>query len=167
MKKFKITFFLIGIFLVFSSFNHPLKITASLIEYNANEKKIRVECKVFVDDFLQSMGRPMNVNHLNEKDIADIEKYFNEYYVITVNDQKFNFNYDSSYFQKALNVLTIKFNESDLVVKKGHILKVKNTLLFDVFGFLQSNRMELRFPPFFKSSYFESTKVKDSLTYTF
>ncbi|WP_299619353.1 DUF6702 family protein [uncultured Tenacibaculum sp.] len=162
-----IGFLLVGITFSFSSFSHPLKVTASLIEYDENQKNIRVECKVFVDDFLQSIGRPMNVNSLNKKDITDIESYFNEYYIIKIKGKKFTFKYDSSYFEKAFNVLTIKFSESSFTVNKGDNIDVKNALLFDVFGFLQSNRMELRFPPFFQSKYFETTKVEDSYTYTF
>ena len=30
---------------------HPLKLSASLIEYDPKDKTIRLECKVFLDDF--------------------------------------------------------------------------------------------------------------------
>ncbi len=166
-RRLHIVLLLLGVISCFSSFTHPLKVTASLIEYNEDAKNIRVECKVFVDDFSQSIGRPMNVNNLSERDIKDIERYFREFYVVMVNGKKYPFEYDSSYYEKSFNVLTIKFYESDFTVKKGDKLEVKNALLFDVFGFLQSNRMELRFPPFFQSSYFESTKVKDAIEHTF
>jgi len=34
-----------------SSDNHPIKLTSSMIRYDANAKNIVVECKVFIDDF--------------------------------------------------------------------------------------------------------------------
>ncbi|SNR13892.1 DUF6702 family protein [Tenacibaculum jejuense] len=166
-RKLYIGFLLVGILFTFSSFTHALKITSSLIEYNANEKKLRVECKVFIDDFLRSLGKVINVNNLKERDISDIENYFKEFYVVEINGKRFPFNYESSQVHKVFNVLTIKFSKTNFNVKKGDQLKLKNTLLFNVFGFVQSNRMELRFPPYFKSLYFETTKIEDSYDHTF
>ncbi|CAL2060905.1 DUF6702 family protein [Tenacibaculum sp. 190524A05c] len=159
--------FLFLVVLSLTSFTHPLKATSSLIAFNADSKTIKVECKVFVDDFLTSLGRDMNVNRLTKKDKSVIEKYFDKNYIIKVNGKKNPLKFDSSEYSESFNLLTITFQESNLNLKKGDKLLVTNTLLFDEFGFLQSNRMELRFPPFFKEAYFESTKVKDSFIHTF
>ncbi|WP_075342146.1 DUF6702 family protein [Tenacibaculum agarivorans] len=168
LKRKLYTFCLLSIlFLSFSSFTHPLKVTASLIEYNSKEKNIRVECKVFIDDFLIDIGRDMNVSNLTQKDKSVIENYFKEFYEIKVNNRKIPFNYETSEVQESYNVLTIKFSKSDLVLKKGDKINIKNTLLFSAFGYLQSNRIELRFKPFFASKYVESTKVDNSFSYTF
>ena len=36
---------------------HPIKLTASLIEYRPETKSIRMECRVFIDDFEQSVSK--------------------------------------------------------------------------------------------------------------
>ncbi len=158
---------LLIVIMTFSSFTHPLKVTSSLINYNTDTQKIKVECRVFVDDFLLSLGRDMNCHKLTNKDKSAIENYFNKYFIMELNNKKLPFKIETSDYNENFNVLNIQFLENDATIKKGDILKVSNQLLFDEFEFVQSNRMELRFKPFFKVAYFESTKIQDSFSHTF
>ncbi|MBT6432055.1 MAG: hypothetical protein HOK97_10975 [Deltaproteobacteria bacterium] len=41
------------------SLSHPLKLTASLVEYDPETKSSRMECKVFRDDFERSLNKSM------------------------------------------------------------------------------------------------------------
>jgi hypothetical protein len=50
---------LMSTWLFFVSFKHPIKLTASLIEYNENTKMLSVECKVFIDDFEKALIKPL------------------------------------------------------------------------------------------------------------
>ena len=158
---------LLGVFLCFSSFIHPLKISASLVAYNPEKKSITVESKVFIDDFLNSIEKEMDVSNLSEADILVIEEYYKENYIITIEGKTVPLKYESSKVDLDVNVLTVIFYESALEVKKRDKLEIINRLLFNKFSFLQSNRMELRFPPFFDSAYVECTKVRDNFTHTF
>ena len=167
-RRIQITFLLLTLFLSFSSFVHPLKVSASLIEYDPDKKTIRVESKVFIDDFLKSIANEeMDVNKLSDSDKLAIEAYYKESYIIKINGKETPLKYSSSDVDLNFNVLTIKFEETALTVKKRDKIEIINRLLFNEFGFLQSNRMELRFPPFFNSAYVECTKVRDNFLHTF
>ena len=63
--------------LIFTSFTHPLKLTTSLIEYNDSDEQFLVECRVFIDDFSNTINRKdLDVSNLSKADIEEIEYYF-------------------------------------------------------------------------------------------
>lgn len=144
------TILLLSILLIFSSFKHPLKLTASLIEYNPEANNIRMECKVFIDDFEDTINKKdFNVSNLTKGDKEEIEYFFDEFYHIIINGKKLPLNYKSSEVIKGKNVLIIKFAENDFTLKKGDNILIENQLFFKEFGNLQSNRITVRIPPFF------------------
>jgi hypothetical protein len=144
-----------------TSFKHPIKLTASLIEYEATTKSLKMECKVFIDDFEKSINKTLakniNVSTLTKADKDGIEDYFEKYYNITVNGKKLPLKYKASEVMKEYNVLTIKFSENTITVKKGDKLLIENTLFFEEFGYLQSNRITIRIPPFITEDNHEAT----------
>jgi hypothetical protein len=56
--------------------------------------------------------------------------------------------YKASEVLKEYNVLTIKFSEKAIKLNKGDKILIENTLFFEEFGYLQSNRITIRIPPF-------------------
>ncbi|MEE2902656.1 MAG: DUF6702 family protein [Myxococcota bacterium] len=135
------------------SVGHPLKLSASLIEYDHKKKFIRMECRVFLDDFQLSLsssvlkGRERTKLKESEKPRI-IEAYFKDLYHITVNGKRIRLKFDSMKYMQAQNVLEIKFARVPLSMKKGDKIEIKNMLFFDDFGSQQSNRMALRIPHF-------------------
>ncbi|MEM7037914.1 MAG: DUF6702 family protein [Bacteroidota bacterium] len=149
---------LIGLLFAFSVFKrpappaeHPLKLSASLIKYDDEAKSIRMECRVFIDDFErcinQTLSSDINVSNLSTEDKRGIENYFCESYLITVNGTKLPLNYESSEVNSGYNTLTINFSETPLSLKKGDKVWVKNTILFEEFQYTQVNRITLHLLP--------------------
>ena len=72
-----------------TSLGHPLKLSASLVEFDPESKTLRMECKVFRDDFersLDSVLKGIDPNTIKKEEKAKIiETYFNQHYVITFN----------------------------------------------------------------------------------
>lgn len=158
MKNYKILI-LFGILLFSTSLKsaHPIKLTASLIEYNSETNSFRMECRVFIDDFENSINssltKNINVSNLSQEDKKGIEDYFKKHYTITINDKVYPLKYQESEILAEYNVFCIKFSESDLKIKKGDQICIKNKLFFDEFGFLQSNRVTVRMEPFVTKNY--------------
>lgn len=153
---------------VSSSFNHPLKLTSSLIEYNAQQKEMKMECRVFVDDFENTINRKnWDVNNLTKEDISEIEKYFDQFYRFTHNFEKLSLSYSSSTVFGANNVLSLKFSVIDLELKKGDDLFIENELFYEEFGVLQSNKMTVRIPPFVEEDYFDANNKQYTVHYKF
>ena len=160
LKLFK-TLLLLSILLISASSRHPLKLTASLIEYNPVTNKIRMECRVFIDDFENSINKKdFNSSNLTKENKEVIESFFNEFYNITINGKRLTHTYKSSEIIEGYNVLVIKFDENDISIKKGDNILIENKLFFEQFGYLQSNRVTIRVPPFFTEKNYE-TKWKD------
>lgn len=140
------------VWLLFGSFKHPIKLTASLIEYDEKTNALRMECKVFIDDFEKSINKTLakniTVTALSHEDKKGIENYFEKYYNITHNGNKLPLKYKVSEVMKEYNVLTIKFSEKIIKLKKGDKVLIENTLFFEEFGYMQSNRITIRIPPF-------------------
>ncbi len=159
---------LILVLLVSTSFNHPLKLTTSLLEYNSAKKSLNIECRVFIDDFQNTLNRSgMNASNLTKEDIEEIEYYFDEFYRIVVNSRKLTLNYTSSQVLGGNTVLSLKFRVDDLTIKKGDYLLIENRLFFEEFGPLQSNKMTLRIPPFLEEGYRETTFQNYTINYQF
>ena len=156
---------------LFSSFKHPLKLTASLIEYDNKTGNLRMECKVFIDDFQTSINRRLtkdiDLYNLTKEDKIIIEDYFNRYYSIILNESKLSFKYKSSEIQEDYNVVTIKFAKTNMPIKKGDKFLIENILFFEDFGFSQSNRVTLRIPPFLKEYNYQTNVNEYSFSYTF
>ena len=49
------TVVLLGLVLPSMTLSHPLKLSASLVEYDPHQETLRMECKVFIDDFDSSL----------------------------------------------------------------------------------------------------------------
>ena len=168
IKTFKIVL-LFGVLLFSTSLKsaHPIKLTASLIEYNTETKSFRMECRVFIDDFENSINstltKNINISNLSKEDKEGIEAYFKKYYIITINDKEYTLKYKESEILQEYNVFCIKFSESDLTIKKGDQICIKNKLFFEEFGFLQSNRITVRMEPFITKNY-QTTFEEDSIT---
>ena len=133
--------------------SHPLKLSASLIEYDPETKTLRVECKVFIDDFERSLSRWV----LNGASVSTIPKdqkpqiieaYFKKFYSILVNGRRLPLQYDSVTPLFRANVLIIAFKRNVLSIKKGDRLQIQNSMFFQDFGAMQSNRIAVRIPPF-------------------
>ena len=151
------------LFLLLFSSSHPIKLTSSLIEINPKTNVLKMECRVFIDDFTFSINniftKNFNASNLSKEDKKGIEDYFERYYKISVNDKIYPLTYTSSEVFEKHNVLSIKFSKEVPIIKKGDQICIKNTMLFEDFGFLQSNRITVRIPPFISENYFEITSL--------
>jgi len=132
---------------------HPLKLSASLIEYDPKEKAIRVECKVFVDDFELSVERSVlkgvDTSKIKKEDKPRIiEDYFKRFYTITLNGKVLPLKLKVAKPLPQHNVLVIEFVEIPLVLKEGDKFEIRNAMFFQDFGPLQTNRIVVRIPPF-------------------
>lgn len=165
------TILLFGVLLIFSSYKHPIKLTASLIEYNTETSSISVKCRVFIDDFERSINKTLlkdiNVSNLTKEDKAGIENYFEMFYYITIKGKKLPFKYKTSKVYEEYNVLDIEFSENVMTIKKGDQLLIENTLFFEEFRHLQSNRITLNIPPFISEDNLVTTLSNSSISYTF
>lgn len=166
--KFLTTVTLAWILLMLSSFGHPIKMTTSLIEYDSGKKSMNIECRVFIDDFQNTLNRSeLNPSNLSKEDIAEIEYFFDEFYRIVVGGKKLILNYESSNVYGSNTVLSLKFSIDNLVINKGDALLIENKLFFSEFGTLQTNKMTIRIPPFVSEDYKETTFYNYSVNYQF
>ena len=154
-----------------TSFKHPIKLTASLIDYDVKNSSLKMECKVFIDDFEKSINKTLtkniNLSDLSKEDIKGIDDYFENYFKITLNSKALPVKYKSSELLKEYNVFTIKFTDNVVKIKKGDKLEITNTLFFTEFGYIQSNRMTIRIPPFVVEDNHETTLNNYLIPYTF
>ncbi len=162
MKKAPNVLFLACALLVSTAFYtpHPLKMTSSLIEYNAKKTHVLMECRVFIDDFENSIQRSfskeINISTLSKQDKELIEAYFDRYFTIMVNDLNCVLKYKSSEVLEKQNVLSLKFSAAVSPLKKGDVFCIENRLFFRDFEFLQTNMTTVRIPPFVRENYFEA-----------
>lgn len=154
-----------------TSFKHPIKLTASLIEYDVKTSSLKMEFKVFIDDFEKSINKTLtkniNLSDLSKDDIKGIDDYFDDYFKITLNSKALPVKYKSSELLKEYNIFTIKFTDNVVKFKKGDNLEISNTLFFTEFGYVQSNRMTIRIPPFVIEDNHETTLNNYLIPYTF
>lgn len=168
MKKYKQIIILSSLFILFS-FSHPIKLTSSIIKYNSETKVIRMECKVFIDDFAPAIG-PNLENRINDKsltkdDLLGIENYFRTNYKIFIDGKKLLLTIDK--YKVANNVMTLSFSSTYITLKKGDKLNIENELLFEKFPDLQSNWMTIQIPPFLPNYNFESKFDNYLFSFTF
>ena len=154
----------------YSSVGHPIKLTSSLIKYDTKNQNIGIECKVFIDDFSPAISKTLlkniNESNLTKDDLSRIEHYFITKFKISINGMSLPWKIKSYNIEKRENVLTLVFSKTPVILKKGDRIKIENTMLFDIFGDIQSNWMTLRFPPFLKNYNFESNIFKDPYSHT-
>lgn len=155
------SFVILSICFLATAFKHPVKLTASLIEYNESKKNLHIETKVFIDDFLSSLkkskGVTIDIKNISKADKDKINEYFNEDFKISLNTKDFVLNYNSLEIMEQYNVVVFKFDYKVTEIKKGNILEVSNTLFFKDFGYIQSNRCTVRIPPFIEEDNYEFT----------
>lgn len=162
--------FFISTLLFSSSFNqvedHPIKLTSSQIKYDATAKTLKMECKVFIDDFAPVINTGLFLRARNGELTVDdkngIERYFQEKYRIFVNHRKLSLTFKDYTIQE--NVMSIEFDENHVALKKGDEIYIENELLFEEFDYKQSNWMTIRIPPYVPNDNFES-KI-DNFTYS-
>ncbi len=166
-----IIIFLLSIGSILTSFKHPIKLTASLIEYDPESTSIQMECRVFIDDFEKSINKRLtkdiDITSLTQEDKLSIEDYFKQYYSITIKGKRIPLKFKTTELLDAQNIVIIKFAKKELIIKKGDKLTIENILFFVEYGGLQSNRVTLRMPPFLNEYSFQSTIDKYSFYYTF
>lgn len=169
IKYYKILVLLLAVFFS-TGFKapHPIKLTASLVEYNPKTKLLRMECRVFIDDFANSINKTLtkdiNPSNLSKEDKDGIEAYFKKHYTLMVNDQTFPLKLETSEVMTKYNVLTIKFSGKVVALDIGDQICIKNSLFFKEFGQLQSNRITARMPPFFPENNYQTTFEKFVIT---
>tara|TARA_Y100000589_G_scaffold319903_1_gene349073 strand:+ start:544 stop:1086 length:543 start_codon:yes stop_codon:yes gene_type:complete len=136
-----------------TSVAHPLKLSASLVEFDPESKTMWMECKVFRDDFERSLSRAI----LKGQDPSTIKKedkskivnaFFQKYYTITHNGKKLPLDLKASKYLAGHNVLVLRFKPTKVKLRKGDTIAIRNTLFFQDFGYAQSNRITLRIPNF-------------------
>jgi len=168
MKKYKQIIILSSLFILFS-FSHPIKLTSSIIKYNAETKVISMECKVFIDDFAPAIGpnleNRINNEILTKDDLLRIENYFSTNYKIFIDGNKLSLAIDK--YKVANNVMTLSFSSTYIILKKGDKLNIENELLFEKFPDLQSNWMTIQIPPFLPNYNFESKFENYLYSFTF
>lgn len=157
-KLLLIIFFVFNTLLTPSTYTHPIKLTSSEIKYDAKAKSVRVECKVFIDDFAPAISATLltiiNQSDLRKEDLTKIENYFYDKYKIMINGKPLPWKIKSYYVDN--NVLTLVFVNNNINIQEGDDLKIENALLFESFGDIQSNWMTIRFPPYIRNYNFES-----------
>ncbi|KAA1247901.1 DUF6702 family protein [Aquimarina sp. RZ0] len=167
--KFYRTLITLGVLLFCTSFisSHPIKLTSSLIEYNAEKTELQIECRVFIDDLMNSINytfnKDINLTNVSNEDKKSIESYFKKYYVITINGKQFPLKYVTSQVLEEHNVCILKFSQNISTIKKGDQLCVENRLFFEEFDFLQTNLVTVRIPHFVEEVYFEAMSTNYSL----
>jgi hypothetical protein len=147
--------------LCLTSFKHPIKLTASLIDFESATGHLRMECRVFIDDFEysinQTLAKDINISNPTKEDKKGIEEYFKKYYSVKLNEISYALKYSSIEVMKEYNVVTIKFEPQKIDIKKGDKLIIYNTLFFKEFAYMQTNRITIRMPPFFNEANFQTT----------
>ena len=157
-RIYALVFCVLGMCFPLAVSSHPLKLSASLIEYDGVKKSIRMECKVFIDDFeLSLMNSVLKRKKPSEVKKADrpgvIEAYFQQFYRLKHNGKQLSWKFKSLTPLHRENVLVIQFADISLKLQKGDRLVIENTMFFRDFGYAQTNRIAVRIPAF---------KVKDA-----
>jgi len=152
--------------LSFTTFSniHPIKLTSSEIKYIPKTKNLRVECKVFIDDFApvisSTLLKSIAQKNLTQEDLSRIENYFLEKFKIFFNGKPLPWNINSYHIEH--NILTLVYCNYNMDLNKDDHIKIENEMLFEVFGEVQSNWMTISFPPYFNDDNFES-KLDDPI----
>ena len=170
MTRWSVIFVLNVLALPSIAMGHPLKATASLVEYDPETKTLSMECKVFRDDFENSLANsalkdvdPEKLSKDDKKKI--IESHFQKHYIISHNGRVMPLKLESSKYLRGHNVLVMKFAPHNVTLKKGDRIFIKNALFFEDFGYMQSNRVVVRIPPFSIDDHHVATLSNQQIAY--
>ena len=145
--------FLFTVLILLTSVKHPIKLTSSMVSYDENSDILTLECRVFIDDFEDSLNTKMNsnvnVSELYEEDKLVLEKYFNTYYNISINGERLILNYSASEVLFSQNIFNVKFVALNVSIKEGDDFLIENMLFLEEFGSQQENMITIVFPPYF------------------
>jgi hypothetical protein len=163
------TLLLLGVLFITTSFKHPLKFTALLVEYNQDKKVLQMQCKVFCDDFSLSLNKhradDIDINKLSKNDHKIIANYLNDYVKVLINNKPIILTLKSTEVSAQENIITFKFLDNPLIFNKGDKLQISNTLFFEDFSYMQLNRLLVTIPPKFKEDYQELNMQKYGVIY--
>jgi len=161
-------FFFFALLLTVSAFDHPLKLSTSLLEYDEEGSKLSLHCRVFIDDFANTLNRQkMDPASLSFEDMAAIESYVHKFFKLTVNGKPYYYRYQSSEVLGGNTVLNLKFLIKDIEIASGDELIIDNLLLFTKFGAMQTNQMTMKIPPFVDEEFFEAKIDRYRVLYNF
>lgn len=136
----------------FKESKHPLKLSATLIEYNQQKGVFSVETKFFCDDFALSIDKirktPIDLLKLSKEDLASISAYYNKDFELKINGKTVILEVEKTELLKDYNVIVLKFKQAKSSLKIKDNLFIKNTLMVKDFNFAQINRVTLRVPPY-------------------
>ena len=131
---------------------HPLKLSATLISYNQHNGSVYIETKFFCDDFAFSINKirqtPINLDNLSKEDLNSINTYYNNDFVLKINEKPIRFEVEKTELITDFNVIVLKFKLLKLNLKLKDKLFIKNTLMLKEFNLTQINRVTLRVPPY-------------------
>jgi hypothetical protein len=125
-------------FLLFSGYSHPVHISVTNIEYDANNEKFIIAFKVFSDDLESVINKKykINLNLGKENELTNssdyLTQYMQEHFRFYINTKK-NLSEDLIFVKKEMNFeatwiyYELKFNG---VVKKSII---RNSMLDDLY----------------------------------
>ncbi len=152
----------------FSSVAHPIKLSTSLFEYDEKTSTLKIACRVFIDDFEESIDVDgFSVKSLSKKDKKVIEYFFAKSYRISINGKKYRLKYEDLKIYQAQNIIEIEFSRIKIFIKSGDRLYIENSLFFEEFKDLQSNRIIFRAPPFFSEKHYATRLNKGTVYITF
>lgn len=150
---------------------HPLKLSATLISYNQHNGSIYIETKFFCDDFTFSIDKirqtPINLDNLSKEDLNTINTYYNNDFVLKINEKPIRFEVEKTELIKDFNVIVLKFKLLKLNLKLKDKLFIKNTLMLKDFNLTQINRVTLRVPPYINEENLEFSYDIPSNTYSY
>lgn len=161
---------IISIFLICSSASHPIKLTSSLLEYQASTGVLSYECKVFIDDFENSINKTLSkkiaIHKPTQEDIAGMNKHFGSHVKILINGKPLPMVYKSSEVIKSANVYIIRFKDFPIKLKKGDKIQISNSLFFEEFEYAQTNFVLVRIPPFVKEENYDLSLDNRTVNFT-
>ncbi len=155
----------------FNMIKHPIKMSSTDIEYIQFEKRIEMSCSFFADDFKKALKqekiRDINIGKPTKEDLSALNKYMNTNMKITVDNKIFPLVIASTYFDASSNLFKINFEFEKVALKKGTSFTFENKILFNIFGYMQTNYVYISIPPFVMQEGFSFTLDNYSQTYNF
>ena len=150
---------------------HPLKLSASIIKYDSARRSLRMECKVFIDDFqlslVNSILKDRDPNSVKREDRRElIEQYFQMFYSVRHNGRSLTWRVEQVIPLYRENVLVIQFDSGMTRLKKGDKVTVENTIMFRDFGSAQTNRTVMVIPEYDIDDGHAATVRDYTMTYT-
>lgn len=147
--KLYLTRWLIGsvLYLISTSFApHPLHLTVSEAHWKKASKSLEISVKLFYDDFEKSLTKQNNkpiylCPDSNLSNAYEIEYYFNNHYVLTINGTERQPEFIGYECENELVYVYLEYKQ----IGKIKTLKLRNELLFDQF-IDQTNLFHLHVP---------------------